>query len=68
MTISFSIPGIGAANLTGTDGNPNARIALTCDPGIGYSGDPYKQFSQPGVLRAAAAGQQWQRNTAVLRP
>ena len=43
-TVNFSIPGIGAANLTGTDGNPNARIALTCDPGSGWSGDPYKQF------------------------
>jgi hypothetical protein len=46
-TIGFSIPGINAANLTGTDGNPNARIALTCDPGIGYSSDPYKQFAHP---------------------
>ena len=46
-TISYSIPGIGAANLTGTDGNPNARIALTCDPGVGYSGDPYRQFTNP---------------------
>ncbi len=46
-TINFSIPGIGAANLTGTDGNPNARIALTCDPGVGYSGDPYNQFAHP---------------------
>ena len=43
--VGFSIPGIGAANLTGTDGNPNARIALTCDPGRGWSGDPYKQFA-----------------------
>src|SRR5947207_95406 len=42
--IDFSIPGIGAQNLTGTDGNPNARIALTCDPGRGWSGDPYRQF------------------------
>ena len=43
-TVGFSIPGVGAANLTGTDGNPNARIALTCDPGKGWSGDPYRQF------------------------
>ena len=43
--VGFSIPGIGAANLTGTDGNPNARIVLTCDPGNGYSGDPYKQLN-----------------------
>jgi hypothetical protein len=45
--ISFSIPGIGAANLTGTDGNPNARVALTCDPGKGYSDDPFRQFTNP---------------------
>ena len=43
-TVNFSIPGIGAANLTGTDGNPNARIVLTCDPGKGWSGDPYRQI------------------------
>jgi hypothetical protein len=42
--VGFSIPGIGAQNLTGTDGNPNARIILTCDPGRGWSGDPYKQL------------------------
>jgi hypothetical protein len=42
--VGFSIPGIGAQNLTGTDGNPNARIVLTCDPGNGYSGDPYQQL------------------------
>jgi hypothetical protein len=46
-TVNFQIPGIGAANLTGTDGNPNARIALTCDPGKGYSGDPYRQWDHP---------------------
>jgi hypothetical protein len=44
-TVNFSIPGIGAANLTGTDGNPNARIAVTCDPGTGYSGDQYRQIN-----------------------
>ena len=43
-TIDFQIPGIGAQNLTGTDGNPNARIVLTCDPGRGSSDDPYKQL------------------------
>jgi hypothetical protein len=43
--VGFSIPGIGAANLTGTDGNPNARIVLTCDPGNGWSSDPYKQLN-----------------------
>jgi hypothetical protein len=44
-TVGFSIPGVGASNLTGTDGNPNARIVVTCDPGKGYSGDPYKQLN-----------------------
>jgi hypothetical protein len=52
--VNFSIPGIGARNLTGSDGNAgiqsyaaNGRIALTCDPGRGWSGDPYKQFAHP---------------------
>ena len=61
-TVGFSIPGIGAANLTGTDGNPNARIVLTCDPGRGWSGDPYKQLDtscfappQPGSDGAESA-------------
>src|SRR5262249_41548219 len=26
-------------------GNPNARIVVTCDPGNGYSGDPYRQLN-----------------------
>ena len=39
--VNFSIPGIGAENLTGTDGNPNARVVVTCDPGRGWSGDAY---------------------------
>jgi hypothetical protein len=43
--VGFSIPDINAANLTGTDGNPNARIVLTCDPGRGWSGDPYRQLN-----------------------
>jgi hypothetical protein len=55
-TINFSIPGIGAANLTGTDGNPNARIALTCDPGKGWSGDPYKQFTNPACFAPPQPG------------
>ena len=44
--VGYSIPGIGAANLTGSsDGNPNARIVVTCDPGKGYSGNPYQQLN-----------------------
>ncbi len=61
--VAFNIPGIGAANLTGSaDGNPNARIVLTCDPGSGYSDDPYAQFNtscfappQPGSDGAESA-------------
>jgi hypothetical protein len=41
--IQYSIPGIGNANLSGTS-NPVARVVVTCDPGSGSSGDPYKQF------------------------
>jgi hypothetical protein len=50
-------------NLTGSsDGNPGARIVLLCDPGKGYSGDPYAQFNtscfaqpQPGSDGAESA-------------
>ncbi len=56
-------PNISNANLTGsTDGNPGARIVLTCDPGGGWSGDPYAQFNtscfappQPGSDGAESA-------------
>jgi hypothetical protein len=54
--INFQIPGIGAANLTGTDGNPNARVALTCDPGKGYSGDPFMQFTNPNCFAPPQPG------------
>jgi Carboxypeptidase regulatory-like domain len=61
-TVGFSIPDIGAQNLTGTDGNPNARIVLTCNPGRGWSGDPYNQLDascfappQPGSDGAESA-------------
>jgi hypothetical protein len=60
--VGYSIPGIGAANLTGNDGNPNARIVLTCDPGRGWSDDPYRQLDtscfappQPGSDGAESA-------------
>src|SRR5205823_6330194 len=39
--VGFSIPGIGQANLAGNDGNPGARIVLLCNPGSGWSSDPY---------------------------
>ncbi len=60
-TVGYSIPGVGAANLSGTD-NPAARIAVTCDPGSGSSSDPYKQLNtscfgppQPGSLGLESA-------------
>jgi hypothetical protein len=40
--VDFSIPGITNANLTGSD--QPARIVVTCDPGKGWGGDPYKQI------------------------
>jgi hypothetical protein len=43
-SINYSIPGIGASNLTGNGGQPSARIVLTGDPGSGHSGDPYRQI------------------------
>jgi hypothetical protein len=44
--VGFSIPSIGAANLTGSSsGDPNARIVLLCDPGKGYGSNPYQQFN-----------------------
>lgn len=51
--IGWSIPGIGANNITGGTDYP-ARVVLTCDPGSGSSGDPYKQintacFAPPAV-------------------
>jgi hypothetical protein len=61
--VGFSIPGIGNTNLTGSaDGNPGARIVLTCDPGAGYGSDPNQQFNvgcfappQPGSDGAESA-------------
>jgi hypothetical protein len=61
--VGFQIPNINNSNLTGSsDGNPGARIVLTCDPGQGYSSNPYAQFNtscfappQPGSDGAESA-------------
>jgi hypothetical protein len=61
--IGYTIPNINNSNLTGSsDGNPGARIVLTCDPGAGYGSDPYRQFNtgcfappQPGSDGAESA-------------
>jgi hypothetical protein len=43
--IGISIPGIStSSNLTGTP-DVGARVVLTCDPGSGHSGDPYRQIN-----------------------
>jgi hypothetical protein len=54
--IGYTIPGIGSTNLTGNDGNPAARVALRCDPGKGYSGDPYAQIANPGCFAPPQPG------------
>jgi hypothetical protein len=58
--INYSIPGIGNANLTGSD--QPARIVVTCDPGKGWGGDPYRQIDpscfgppQPGSVGMESA-------------
>ena len=61
--VGYSIPNINNSNLTGSsDGNPGARIVLTCDPGQGWGIDPYAQFDtscfappQPGSDGAESA-------------
>src|SRR5437879_1571464 len=43
-TPGFSIPGISAYTLTGTQNVEGARIVLLKNPGSGHSNDPYHQF------------------------
>ena len=43
-TPGFSIPGISAYTLTGTQNVEGARIVLLKNPGNGHSSDPYHQF------------------------
>jgi hypothetical protein len=53
--VGFDIPNINSLNLTGTD-TPNARVALTCDPGKGNSGDPYQQIGNVGCFAPPQPG------------
>jgi carboxypeptidase family protein/TonB-dependent receptor-like protein len=55
-TVGFSIPGISNTNLVGNDGNPGARVVLTCDPGNGWSGDPYKQIANTSCFAPPQPG------------
>ncbi|MGH9840348.1 MAG: carboxypeptidase regulatory-like domain-containing protein, partial [Blastocatellia bacterium] len=43
--LGFTIPGISAYTLTGTQNIEGARIVITGDPGSGASSDPYRQFN-----------------------
>src|SRR5439155_21790215 len=43
-TPGFSVPGIAAYTLTGTQNVEGARIVLLKNPGTGHSNDPYHQF------------------------
>jgi hypothetical protein len=55
--INFNIPDINnGQNLTGNDGNPAPRVVLTCDPGKGWSSDPYKQIEHPECFAPAQPG------------
>jgi hypothetical protein len=51
--VGYSISGIGAANLTGSD--QGARVILNGDPGKGYSDDPYRMFDT-SVFQAPGVG------------
>jgi hypothetical protein len=53
--VAFSIPGIGNGNLSGTD-NPAARVRLTCDPGRGYTSDPYRMIEHPECIAPPQPG------------
>ena len=63
--VGYSIPGIGAANLTGNDGNPARASCSRAIRARGWSSDPYQQIEH-GVLRPAAAGQRRRRVGALL--
>jgi hypothetical protein len=54
--INYSIPGITATNLTGNNGAPSARIVVNGDPGVGSSGDPYRQIANPNVFAPPRTG------------
>ena len=55
--INFNIPDINnGQNLTGNDGNPGPRVVLLCDPGKGWSSDPYKQIENPQCFAPAQPG------------
>ena len=68
--ISFSIPGISAYTLTGTQTIEGARIALVGNPGSGHSSDPFGQFDATAftVPKAGSIGLESGRNFLYRSP
>jgi hypothetical protein len=68
--VTFSIPGISAYTLTGTQTNEGARIAIVGNPGSGRSSDPYRQFnvSAFAVPRPGSIGLESGRNFLYRPP
>jgi hypothetical protein len=54
-TPTFTIQGLSAYGLTGTQGLEGARLLIVGDPGSGHSSDPYKQFNVD-AFKVPAAG------------
>lgn len=54
-TPTFTIQGLSAYGLTGTQGLEGARLLIVGDPGSGHSSDPYKQFNV-AAFKAPTAG------------
>jgi hypothetical protein len=54
-TPTFTIQGMSAYGLTGTQGLEGARLLVVGDPGSGHADDPYRQFNVD-AFKAPAAG------------
>ena len=65
--VAYSIPGIGNANLSGTD-NPAARVVVTCHPGKGYTGGPYRMISSTSANHSAPAERAFGAATSCIAP
>ncbi len=69
-TPTYSIPGISAYTLTGTQGLESARLVIVGNPGSGHSSDPYKQFNTAAftVPTAGSIGLESGKNYLVGPP
>ncbi|MCI0391475.1 MAG: TonB-dependent receptor [Acidobacteria bacterium] len=68
--LGFTIPGISAYTLTGTQNIEGARIAIIGNPGSGSSSDPYRQFNAAAftVPRPGSLGLESGRNLLYRAP